>query len=85
MVLFSSLDDDPAIPSIDLWEDLINGKMKAVFGWGEEKDMSEFVSGGVYGVGGLLQDLEYYIVHRGVDSALFEGKSGRLMEKMSKR
>jgi hypothetical protein len=37
MATFSSLDDDSAIPSIDLCEDVINGKMKAVFAWGEEK------------------------------------------------
>jgi hypothetical protein len=37
MAGFSSFDDDSAIPSIDLWEDVINGKMKAVYEWGEEK------------------------------------------------
>ncbi|KAF8808491.1 hypothetical protein BYT27DRAFT_7210874 [Phlegmacium glaucopus] len=60
--------DDPSLDSDDLWEKLLNGLLKSVFGWGIEDDMENLIRRGRNG-------------QAGVNEALFEGKLSHLLNK----
>ncbi|KAF5325601.1 hypothetical protein D9611_000599 [Ephemerocybe angulata] len=72
--------DNPAVDSEDLWQEVINGMLKSVLGWGTE--IGEDVIRRGSGVIGLVRFVEYFVVEQGVPEALFEGKLGGLLEAM---
>ncbi|KAF6755550.1 hypothetical protein DFP72DRAFT_1008601 [Ephemerocybe angulata] len=74
--------DMPDVASEDLWEEVLNGVMKAGLGWGTETDPRSLVQRGRWGMDGLLAFVEYFVIKRNVDPGLFEGKLNRLMEAM---
>ena len=71
--------DDTSIPSDELWEEVVNKVLKSIFGWGMEGNMDEIIRKGRKGLDGLNEFIKYFIVKRGVDEALFEGKLTHLM------
>lgn len=73
---------DPAMGPDELWEELLNAKLKAHLGWGAELSGAELVRQGSLGIFGLLEFVEYFIVERGVSAALFEGKLNHLLEEI---
>ncbi|KAJ3548106.1 hypothetical protein NMY22_g1393 [Coprinellus aureogranulatus] len=77
--------DDVNIPGKDLWERLVNDKLKEALDWGgSEDDMDTLLRRGHLGVDGLADFVEHFI-RRGVEVCLFEGKLGRLMSAMQNR
>lgn len=71
--------DDPSLNGDDLWEEVLNGMMKNVLGWGMESDMNNVIRRGRKGLDGLLNFVKYFVVKRGVSMGLFEGKLSHLI------
>lgn len=71
--------DDTSIPSGELWEEVVNKVLKSMFGWGMEGNMDDIIRRGRKGLDGLAEFVKYFVVKRGVDEALFEGKLSYLM------
>lgn len=59
--------------SEDLWQEVINGVLKGVLGWGTEIE-DDVIRRGDGGLGGLVRFVDYFVTERGVPEALFEGK-----------
>jgi hypothetical protein len=76
--------DKDGFPSSELWERLLNDKMKAVFGWGTDTHPGSIIRRGELGMEGFVRFVEYFVVERGVEEPLFEGKLGLLMEEMQR-
>jgi hypothetical protein len=77
--------DDMTIGSEDLWEEIINNILKSALGWGMEGNMDEIISQGRNRLGKLVNFMRYFIVERGVDETLFEGKLTQLMSALETR
>jgi hypothetical protein len=77
--------DDTSIPSSELWEEVINKVLKLTFGWGMEGNMDEIIRRGRKGLDGLTEFMKYFVVKRGVDEALFEGKLTHLMHALEEK
>lgn len=71
--------DDPSLDGDDLWEEVLNGMMKNVFGWGTEGDMKNVIRRGRKGLDGLLNFVKFFVVKRCVSMGLFEGKLSHLI------
>jgi len=56
--------------------------MKSVFGWRIEDDMKNLIRCGRHGLDGLANFVTHFVVKRGVNEALFEGKLSHLMNKL---
>lgn len=74
--------DDPSLNGDDLWEASLNGTLKSVFGWGTEEDMESLIRRGKNGLDGLADFVKHFVVKRGVNEALFEGKMSNLLIKL---
>ncbi|KDR67270.1 hypothetical protein GALMADRAFT_47197, partial [Galerina marginata CBS 339.88] len=74
--------DTPSLNADDLWEESLNNRLKSVFGWGAEEDIKNLLRRGRYGLDGLANFVKYFVVKRGVDEALFEGKLSCLMNEL---
>ncbi len=74
--------DDPSLNADELWEFTLNGILKSVFGWGTEGDMENIIRRGRKGLDGLSNFVRHFIVKRGVNEALFEGKLAHLLNKI---
>jgi hypothetical protein len=77
--------DDPAASADELWEMGLNNVLKSALGWGLEGDMDAIIQRGKWGLDGLLDFVIYFVEERGVSEGKFEGKLGRLMEKLEKK
>jgi hypothetical protein len=77
--------DDTSIPSGELWEEVVNKILKSAFGWGIEGNMDNIIHRGRKGLDGLAEFVKYFIVKRGVDEALFEGKLSYLMTALEEK
>jgi hypothetical protein len=77
--------DDTSISSGDLWEEVVNKVLKSTFGWGMEGNMDEIIRRGKKGLDGLAEFVKYFVVKRGVDEALFEGKLSYLMRALEEK
>jgi hypothetical protein len=77
--------DDTSIPSSELWEEIVNNVLKSTFGWGMEGNMDDIIRRGRKGLDGLANFAKYFIVKRGVDEALFEGKLSFLMSALEEK
>ena len=53
---------------------LINPILKDALGWGTEADMDKVIRRGRKGLDGLANFVKHFIVKRGVNMGLFEGK-----------
>jgi len=72
--------DSPDINSEDLWEEILNPVMKGILGWGDEVDAASVVRRGERGMSALFRFVRYFILQRGVDERLFEGKLSKLLD-----
>ncbi|KAF4612577.1 hypothetical protein D9613_012728 [Agrocybe pediades] len=68
----------------ELWELVLNQTMKTVLGWGTNTNMNDLVRRGRYGLDGLLGFVKYFVIKRGVDEGLFEGKLSGLYTAIDK-
>jgi len=74
--------DNPSLDGDDLWETLLNGTLKSVFGWGTEGDLESIIRRGTNGLDGLAGFVRHFVVKRGVSEGLFEGKMSHLLTKL---
>jgi hypothetical protein len=75
----------PDLHGDELWEEVLNGFLKSVLGWGsDERALSAKIRRGEKGVAGILRFVKYFVEVRGVDERLFEGKLSALLEAMEK-
>ena len=77
--------DDPTLDADELWENVLNAQLKSVLGWGMEGDMDLVIRRGRKGLDGLENFVKYFIVKRGVNPSLFEGKLSHLMIALQKK
>lgn len=77
--------DNTSVPSGELWEEVINNVLKSIFGWGMEGNMDEIIRRGRKGLDGLSEFVKYFVVKRGVDEALFEGKLSYLTRALEEK
>lgn len=75
---------DPALGPDELWEESVNGTLKRHLGWGTEAAQEDLIRRGKFGMDGLLNFAAYFVLERGVDAGLFEGKLASLMESAEK-
>jgi len=77
LAIFAGHPGDFDIPDLgvdDLWEEVLNKVLKSALGWGEEENMENIIRRGKKGLDGLANFVKHFIVKRGVQVALFEGK-----------
>uniref|UniRef100_A0A8H7XX72 Uncharacterized protein n=1 Tax=Psilocybe cubensis TaxID=181762 RepID=A0A8H7XX72_PSICU len=77
--------NNPLVSDEDLWEEVLNPLLKDILGWGTELDVEAIVRGNRDGLNGLAPFVEFFVVCRRVDEALFEGKLGHLMSALRDR
>jgi hypothetical protein len=70
---------DPAMGPDELWESVLNSMLKRQLGWGNTAESADIVRRGEMGLNGLVKFVEYFVVERGVDANLFEGKQAPAM------
>lgn len=88
LAIFSAIPcdfNDTSIPSGELWEEVVNKTLKFVFGWGIDGNLDDIICQGRKGLDGLADFVKYFIVKRGVDEALFEGKLSYLMTALEEK
>jgi hypothetical protein len=74
--------DDPSLDGNDLWETSLNSTLKSVFGWETEEDLESLIRRGRNGLDGLAGFVKHFVIKRGVNEELFEGKMSHLMTKL---
>lgn len=74
--------DNPQCPANELWEEVLNGVLKDVLGWGCKILPRDIIRRGKDGLDGLICFVEYFVMNRGVEEGLFEGKLALLIEEM---
>lgn len=77
--------DNPDLDVDDLWEEVLNKVLKSALGWGEEENMDDVIRRGRNGMDGLMNFVKYFVVKRGVQMSLFEGKLARLVTTLEKQ
>lgn len=77
--------DDPMLAADDLWESTLNNSLKSALGWSDEENMDDIIRRGRYGLDGFVNFVRYFVVKRGVNEALFEGKLTHLVSALEKR
>lgn len=58
----------------DDWEEVLNPKMKAAFGWNQDELETGYARRGELGLDGFIKFIGYFVHQRGLKGALFETK-----------
>jgi hypothetical protein len=74
---------DPEMGPDELWESELNSMLKRQLGWGTAAS-ADIIRRGDKGMGGLARFVQYFVMERGVDASLFEGKLSNLMDAVDK-
>ena len=88
LAVFAGHPGDFDIPDLnvdDLWEEVLNKVLKSALGWGEEENMENMIRRGKMGLDGLANFVKHFVVKRGVQVALFEGKLARLTDALEQK
>ena len=77
--------DNPDLDADDLWEEVLNKVLKSALGWGEEENMDDVIRRGRKGLDGLTNFVKFFVVKRGVQMSLFEGKLAWLVTTLEQK
>ena len=64
----------------DDWEEVLNPKMKAAFGWNQDGLEMGYARRGEFGLDGFVKFIGYFIHQRSLNGALLETKITALIE-----
>ncbi|KAG6846857.1 hypothetical protein H0H93_011397 [Arthromyces matolae] len=87
LAIFAVNPADSVNPNADnnnLWEDVVNGTLKSVLGWGDELDLTAIIKRGPLGMDGFVDYIAYFVLEVDVDLTLVEAKLSRLVEALEK-
>ena len=87
LAVFAGHPGDFDIPNLsvdDLWEEVLNKVLKSALGWGDKENMENLIQRGKKGLDGLANFVKHFVVKRGVQVALFEGKLAHLVDALEK-
>jgi hypothetical protein len=83
LAIFSGNPTDHINANLDDWEDILNPMIHRAFGYGATVESEQVLAGlgrrGQYGLDGFYQFMDYFVVHRGLQGGLLEGKVNILL------
>ena len=88
LAIFEGHPGDFDIPDLgvdDLWEEELNKVLKSALGWGDEENMENIIQQEKKGLDGLANFVKHFIVKRGVQMALLEGKLVCLIDTLEQK